>query len=529
MTNIPNWFSRLAPVPSILRAACLAALVFTVGQVQGQSALDDGSRIGRSASAKAPEFQELYDYDGAALSLADATFPYEVQLHRAHALMLSEQRILSDVETRQILRGLSRVDVQAQQDATLRAYLPYEHALIKAIGPVAGKLHIGRSRNDLANAVNRMFYRDQVNRTLEALIALRRTLNDQAAAQIDTVMVVYTHRKQAQPITLGHYLMAISESLGKSIDRYEQLYGRMNLNPLGAAASAGSGWPLDRQRTAHLLGFDGLVVNTIEATAGWDHIAEFAADNAIYMSMLSRLASEIQLWSSDEYRSAELDGAFAGTSSIMPQKKNPDSLERTRQIAAATMGPLVSILASLNGIEYQHSVARVALEPRSIDAMLAATHAMTGVVRTLQPQRAQMLHYAAEGFSTMTELTDTIVRESGISFRDAHEVMAAVVEGALAEGKKANAIDLAMIEQAAQKKLGRTLNVSAEAVRQALDPVQNVARRDGIGGPAPSSVRTMIDAASAQTAQQAARQALRLRRVRDAQAQLTAAVAEKLR
>lgn len=509
----------------------LLMLAFAIGtpNAAAQAAAADASRIGRSSSAKAPEFQELYDYDSAALPLADATFPYEVRLHRAHVLMLCEQRIISDAEALQILRGLSRVDAQAKTDSALRSYLPYEHALIQASGAVAGKMHIGRSRNDLANTVNRMFYRDQLNRTLEALIALRTTVNDKAAAQVDTVMVVYTHRKQAQPITLGHYLMAISESLGKSIERYEQLYARMNLSPLGAAASAGSGWPLDRQRTAQLLGFDGLVVNTIEATAGWDHIAEFAADNAIYMSMLSRLASEIQLWSSDEYRSAELDGAFAGTSSIMPQKKNPDSLERTRQIASATLGPFVSIVSSLNGIEYQHSVARVALEPRSIDAMLAATHAMTGVVRTLQPQPAQMLQYAAQGYSTMTDLADTLVRDSGLSFREAHEIIAVVVERAMAQGKKANQIELAMVEQAAREKLGRPLALSAWAVRDALDPVQNVARRNGIGGPAPSAVRRMISDARQQTAEQAARQLLRARRVSDAQTLLSDAIAQKLR
>lgn len=190
--------------------------------------------------------------------------------------------------------------------------------------------------------------------------------------------------------------MALAESVGKSIDRYEQLYVRMNQSPLGSAASAGTGWPLGRARTTTLLGFDGMVVNTIKGTAGWDHIAEFAADNAIYLSGLSRLASEIQLWTSDEYRSATLDPAFAGTSSIMPQKLNPDLIERSRAIAANSIGQLVSILSSLNAIEYQHSVARAPLEPRSLDSLIAATHARTGSVRTLRPDRVQMLRYAAE-------------------------------------------------------------------------------------------------------------------------------------
>ena len=489
----------------------------------------DATRIGRSAGAKAPEFQELYDYEAAARPLADATFPYEVKLHRAHIIMLAERGIVTRIEAAAILRGLAQVDRQAAADPALRSYLPYEAALIRAIGPVAGKLHTARSRNDLANTVNRMFYRDQVIRVLDALIALRRTVADKAQAHADTVMIVYTHRKQAQPITLGHYLTAIAESLGKHIARYEGLYLRLNQSPLGAAAAAGTGWPLDRERSARLLGFDALVVNTIEATAGWDHIAEFAADNAIYLSTLGRLASEIQLWSSDEFGMAELDGAFAGTSSIMPQKKNPDSLERTRQIAAAAVGPVSAILASLNAIEYQHSVARVALEPRAIDALMAATHAMTGVVRTLQPRPERMLSMARHGFTTMTDLADTLVRETGIPFREAHEIVAHVVEQTLAAGVGATRIDLAMVQAAARARLGRELPLTQEAVRAALDPEQNVRRRDGAGGPAPASVARMVAATRAELLEQERRQALRKRALDDARAALARAEAEALK
>lgn len=455
--------------------------------------LNDGSRIGRSAVPKAPEYQELYEYDARALSLTNATFPYEVQQHRAHVVMLAEQHIITRDEVHTILLGLSVIEKQAETDPSLRAYLPYEKALIKEIGHDAGKMHTGRSRDDIFATVTRMFYRDQINRVIEGLIALREALVTKAAANLDTVMVVYTHRKEAQPVTLGHYLMAISESVGKSIERYEQLYARMNLNPLGAAASAGSSWPLNRGRTTELLGFDGMVIDTVEGVASWEHIAEFAADDAIYLSTLGRLASEIQLWSTDEYAVVDLDPSFAGTSSIMPQKKNPDSLERSRQIAAAAVGPLVSIVTSLNSIEYQFSLVRVALDPRAIDAMMAATHAMTGVVRTMQPDKARMLKYATENYSTMTDLADTLVREGNIAFRDAHEIVAHVVIAALDRHATADQITLGMIQQAAQAELGHPITLSARALKEALDPVRSVASRDGVGGPAPSSVRRMIE------------------------------------
>ncbi|CAH1665729.1 argininosuccinate lyase [Chelatococcus asaccharovorans] len=453
----------------------------------------DATRIGRASGAKAPEFQELYDFDAAALTLTSAVFPYDSKIHRAHVVMLAEQAILTRDEASRILHGLAAADERASIDASLRTYLPYEAALKGEIGPVAGKMHIGRSRNDLANAGKRMFLRDQLLRTIEAVIGLRHAVVDKAAGHLDTVMVVYTQRKEAQPITLGHYLMAISENLGKNLDRFRELYPRVNQCPLGAAATAGTGWPLDRDRTADLLGFDGLVVNSIEGVAGWDHVAEFAFDNAIFLSGLSRLASEIQLWSSDEYQMAELDASFAGTSSIMPQKKNPDSLERSRKAAFAAMGPLVGILTSLNGIEYQYSAARVELEPRSIDAMIAATHAMTGVVRTLHPNKEQMLRYAAENYATMTDLTDMLVRRVGIDYREAHEIVARVVMAAIDQGIKANRIGLDLVQQAAIAQTGQPIAVSADDIADALDPVQNVARRKGKGMPAPESVQTAID------------------------------------
>lgn len=455
----------------------------------------DATRIGRASGAKAPEFQELYDFEAASLTLTSAVFPYDSQIHRAHVSMLAEQSILKSSEASTILRGLAAIDLLAEEDPSLRTYLPYEAALKHEIGSVASKMHIGRSRNDLANAGKRMFLRDQLLRTIEAVIDLRESTINKAKDHLDTVMVVYTQRKEAQPITLGHYLMAICENLGKNLDRYRELYPRINQCPLGAAATAGTGWPLDRDRTAALLGFDGLVVNSIEGVAGWDHVAEFAGDNAIFLSGLSRLASEIQLWSSDEYQMAELDASFAGTSSIMPQKKNPDSLERSRKAAFAAMGPLVGILTSLNAIEYQYSAARVELEPRAINALIAATHAMTGVVRSLHPNKEQMLKYAAENYATMTDLSDMLVHRIGMDYREAHELVARVVITALERGIKANMIDIDLVQESAVAQTGSRINLNAEDISDALDPVKNVARRKGKGMPAPEAVKNAIDEA----------------------------------
>jgi argininosuccinate lyase len=305
-------------------------------------------------------------------------------------------------------------------------------------------------------------------------------------------MVIYTHRKEAQPGTLGHYLTAIDESLAKSLERYLQLYERIDQCPLGSGASGGTSWALNRYKVADLLGFNQLVVNTIEGAAGWDHIAEFASDNAIFMSDLSRLASELQLWSTDEYNSVELDNSYAGISSMMPQKKNPDALERTRKAASITIGQLMSVLTSLNSIEYQHSGVRVMLEPKALDALLAATHTMTGVVSTLHVNKETMLKYARENFATMTDLADLLVRGANLDFRDAHEVIASVVSHAITEKKTADQITVKMIQTAAKERLGHELPISDQQLQAALDPVQSVAHKTGPGMPAMSSVLEMI-------------------------------------
>ena len=481
-------------LPVQLKAQFINSNQLTIYSLQNntKNALQDASRIGRTSGSKAPEFQELYDYEVSDKTLITATFPYQSLLHKAYVIMLAEQKILSHQEASNILQGLVKVDKLAQTDPSLQVYLPYEAALIKEVGSVGGKMHIGRSRNDLDNTTNRMFLRDRLLDVIGAVINLRTVINNKALEHLQTVMVVYTHRKEAQPDTLAHYLMAIDESLGKSLNRYMELYARIDQCPLGSGASGGTSWPLNRERVATLLGFKGLVVNSIEGTAGWDHITEFASDNAIYMSELSRLASEIQLWSTDEYNSVELDNSFAGISSMMPQKKNPDALERIRKAAAITVGQLMSVLTSLNDIEYQHSGVRVMLDPKSLDAIMAATHAMTGTIRTLHVNKDNMLKYAKENFSTMTDLADLLVRQANLDFRDAHELIAIVVNNALEQKKTANQITVKMIQAAAKKRLGHELPISEKQLQTALDPTQSVEHKTGIGMPAMVSVKQMM-------------------------------------
>ncbi|NML38831.1 argininosuccinate lyase [Chitinophaga sp. G-6-1-13] len=496
MTTIGNYAGLVALTTCMALSCEVKAQMITANKhsmdTAGNSRLQDASRMGRTAGAKAAAFQELYDYEVSTKNLNDEIFPYQQLLHKAYVIMLAEQKIITAQEAKTILGGLATADQQAAANPALRVYLPYEAAVIKAIGSVGGKMHTGRSRNDMDNTTHRMYLRDQLLRIMEAVADLRSAVVAKAAEHKETVMVVYTHRKEAQPITLAHYLTGIDESLAKCLDRYQELYARIDQCPLGSGASGGTSWPINRQRLGDLLGFKGLVNNTIEGAAGWDHITEMAADNSIYMSNLSRLASEIQLWSTDEYNVAELDNSFAGISSMMPQKKNPDALERTRKAAALTAGQLAGILTSLNGIEYQHSGVRLMIEPKSLDAVLAATHTMTGVVRTLQVRKETMLKYARENYSTMTDLADLLVQYGHLDFRDAHEIVAAVITKALDEHLTASQITPAMINAAIEKKLGRKLMIPVARLADALDPQRSVQRKTGTGMPAPVAVEQMI-------------------------------------
>jgi argininosuccinate lyase len=441
-------------------------------------------------------------------------------IHRAHVVMLVEQGILTAQEGAVILKGLAEVAEAAKGDERLTSYMSTESALIERIGDAGGRMHIGRSRNDLGHTQQRMFYRDQVERLVEAVIGYRKALLKKAEDNLETVMPGYTHWREAQPVTLGHYLVAHVDAAGRSVERLEDVYRRTNLSALGAAALAGTGWPVDRVRTMELLGFDGLCENTYDCVAAHDYVIEFASAVAILVSDLSRLAEDLQIWSSDEFMLVDLDEAYAGTSSIMPQKKNPSSLEMVKRSAAEAVGALVMVLSSVKGVSYTNVSDRAVIEPATVETAIGCARIMAGVVSTLVPMRETMLLRARKGFSTMTELADTLVRSYGLSFRQAHEVIAETTSQAISEGKTADLITVEMVEEAALRRIGRRLEISKEHLRSAIDPVENVRRRRGIGGPAPKEVHRMIEDRWKRVEMEESRHEKRLRRLNDAYAKL---------
>ena len=449
-------------------------------------------RFGRAKASAAPEILELIEKRTAPPSSATASYYCQTLIHRAHVVMLTEQGILTKQEATTILKGLKDVADAAKQNERLVTYMATETALIKKVGEVGGKMHTGRSRNDLGHTQQRMYYRDQIDRIIDTTIEYRKALLQKAEQNLDTVMSGYTHWRQAQPTTLAHYLMAHADAAGRSIERLEDVYKRTNLNPLGAAALAGTGWPINRQRTTELLGFDGLCENTLDSVAAHDYVVEVASAIAIHMTNLSRLAEDLQIWSSDDFMLVDLDEAYAGTSSIMPQKKNPGSLEMVKRFTAESIGVLVTTVSSIKGTAYTNIGDREGIEPVTFETAIGSTALMAGLVSTLTPMRENMLLKARKGFSTMTELADTLVRSYGLTFRQAHDLIAEVTSKAISQGKTADQITPEMVETAATTHLHRKLNLSTETLRSATDPMENIKCRRSQGGPAPDEVQRMI-------------------------------------
>jgi len=487
-----------------------------------------GERFGRAKKPAAPEILETRRKRMNPIPLETASYYCQMRIHRAHVVMLTEQGILSKDESSAILRGLKEVEKEAENDENLMSYMSTETALIRKIGEVGGKMHIGRSRNDLGATQRRMFYRDQIEHLIGAIIKYRKTLLQKAEEHVNTVMSGYTHWRQAQPITLAHYLMGHVDAAGRGVERFEDVYRRTNLNCLGAAALAGTGWSIDRERTRVLLGFEKLCENTYDCVAAHDYVVELASAIAIHLSNLSRLAQDLEIWSSDEFAMIDLDEAYAGTSSIMPQKKNPRCLEMIKHFAAESIGVLVASISSIKGVSYTNIGDRVMVEPMIVDVAIGNTRIMAGVVSTLVPMKKMMLLKVSKGFSTMTELADTLVRSYGISFRQSHDIIAETVSTALAEGLTADQITPRMIEDAAVKSINQRLTISEEQLRLALDPAENVKRRKIVGGPAPVEVKRMIADRRAQINLEESRRQDRLRKLEKAQNELKRAESETL-
>ena len=417
-------------------------------------------------------------------------FAQDIAGSRAHAAMLAATGILTDSDANAIGEGLLTVlsEIEAKEFAFSVAlediHMNIESRLKDLIGPAAGRLHTARSRNDQVAVDFRMWVRDQCDAAISGLEALMRAFLAQADAGAGWVMPGFTHLQTAQPVTWGHHMLAYVEMLARDRSRFQDARKRMNECPLGAAALAGTSFPIDREMTARALGFDRPTANSLDSVSDRDFALEFLAASSICAMHLSRFAEELVIWSSAQFRFVRLSDKWTTGSSIMPQKKNPDAAELLRAKLGRILGATVALFTIMKGLALTYSKDMQEDKEQVFDAadtLMLALAAMTGMVGDMTANRDVLASAAAAGFSTATDLADWLVRALNLPFRDAHHVTGTLV--AMAEAKGCDLQDLSITEMC-----GVHPGITQQ-VYSVLGVENSVRSRTSYGGTAPDLVR----------------------------------------
>lgn len=416
-------------------------------------------------------------------------FRHDIAGSRAHAQMLAHVGVLTDEECQKILLGLDQVQTeiesgQFQWSVSLEdVHMNVEARLTALIGDAGKKLHTGRSRNDQVATDIRLYLRDEIDAIQAELKRLQTALIDLAERQADAIMPGFTHLQVAQPVTFGHHMLAWFEMLVRDGQRLADCRKRVNIMPLGSAALAGTSYPIDREYTANLLGFDGVTENSLDAVSDRDFAIEFCAAASLLMTHLSRFSEELILWASAQFDFVDIPDSFCTGSSIMPQKKNPDVPELVRGKSGRVNGHLISLLTLMKGQPLAYNKDNQEdKEPLFdvIDTLRGSLKVYADMMATLQIKRDKMEQAALQGFSTATDLADYLVRK-GVPFRDAHEVVGKAVRLGVDTNRDLAEMSLDELQQFSK--------VIDSDVFEVLTLQGSVAARDHIGGTAPDQVK----------------------------------------
>ncbi len=454
----------------------------------------------RLSERAAPAIQEYYARPK--LLASRKLFPIDLMLFKAHGVMLAETGIVAMPDADAILRELVRIEESGFDAFPLRPdlgdiYLTLQMQLMERLGGrVGGWLHVALSRNDFDLTEARLYCRDLIGSSIESLLGLMDVLLERARQHTHTVMPGYTHHSQAaQPITFAHFLLAHSDAFDRDVVRLEQAYRVVNRSPMGGCALATTGFPIDRERVAELIGCHGIVENSLDATGGRDFLMQTGTAAAIAFSTMGRLVESLLLWNTPDFGMIELADRHCDISSIMPQKKNPVGLEMIRAESVRVHNAVNSAFGILKALPTANG-----REPGYIDSQIfEATEKLVimapflaEILAELAVKADVMLRKAREGFATMTELADVIVRQSDLSFHESYVLVSRLVAKVHREGKRANSVTVEMIDELALDLYGNPLGLTSEAVKKALDPVENVNIRARTGGPAPVEVERML-------------------------------------
>jgi argininosuccinate lyase len=444
---------------------------------------------GRFAEGPAAVMREI----NASLPFDKRMWRQDVAASRAHAAMLGARGIIAPEDAAAIDAGLAEVAADYERDgvpddlALEDIHMLTEARLAEKIGPAAGRLHTARSRNDQVATDFRLWVRDAIDDALRALARFQAALLARAEEHADSVMPGFTHLQSAQPVTLGHHLMAYHEMAARDVGRFRDARARMNRSPLGSAALAGTGFPIDRHATAAALGFDGPTRNSLDSVSDRDFALDYLQAAAQCALHLSRLAEEFVLWASQPFGFVALSDQWSTGSSIMPQKRNPDAAELVRGHTGRIIGCLTALMITMKGLPLAYSKDMQDDKPpvfEAHDLLALSLAAMTGMVESATFRAERMRAVAESGFSTATDLADWLVREAGVPFREAHHVTGRAVGLAEARGCMLHELPLSDL-QAIDARIGK-------GVYDVLSVDASVGSRTSFGGTAPAQVRARI-------------------------------------
>ena len=420
-------------------------------------------------------------------------------IHYAHLVMLADRGIVSAADAHAIraaLDAISQDEVRdLKYDGTYEDLFFYiERLIVNACGDdVAGRLHTARSRNDIDMTMYRMRQREFILGLLGASIDLRRSLVDLADRHRETILAVHTHTQRAQPTTVAHYLLAVIEQLERDAPRLKAAYGRTNCNPLGSCAITGTGFPIDRQLTSDLLGFLAPTGNTYGSIATVDYLLESTSATAVLLAGLGRFVQDLLLWGTAEFNYVRFGDGFVQSSSIMPQKRNPVAIEHARAIGSKALGQTQAILTAVHNTPFGDIVdTEDDLQPLVFSMFRDATRTVklvAAAIRTAEFDAARLEARAADGWTTLTELADTLVRDHGLPFRTAHQISAKLIAARQAQPGKSMS---ALVADASRELLGSPIVYADAALAEILSPKHFVNVRKTHGGPAPAETSRAI-------------------------------------
>ena len=437
------------------------------------------------------EFVKIF---GASVTFDKVLAIYDIEGSIAHATMLYEVNVLTSTELKQILEGLDKVKDEVVNDQFSWSveledvHMNIESRLTEICGDSGKKLHTGRSRNDQVATDIRLYLRDQVRLITKELERLLNALLDLAEQEKETIMPGFTHLQAAQPISFGHHLLAYFEMLKRDRERLQESFKRINTMPLGSAALAGTSYPINRERTAELLGFERISLNSIDAVSDRDFAIEFASNASLIMMHLSRFSEELILWSSAQFEFISLPDSFCTGSSIMPQKKNPDVPELVRGKTGRVTGNLISLLTIMKGQPLAYNKDNQEdKEPLfdSVETIYSCLRVFADMVPTIKTNKENMYQSALKGYTTATDLADYLVKK-GLAFRDAHDVVGKAVSYGIKEGK-----DLSEFS------INELINFNSLIEEDIFDVISlegSINSRNHLGGTSPNQISIAIKA-----------------------------------